>query len=84
MKDETLISVSPVVPVYNKKGKVTGWRVSAKYMLVTPMGRPSQLRFHSIKTKEYSFRGLFGWGYKLACRIHEKMLAKIQENKKSK
>ena len=75
MKNETLVYVSPVEPVYNKRGKTTGWKVSAKYMVVTPMGWPSQLCFYSTREKEYEFRNMFGWGYKLACKIHEKMSA---------
>ncbi len=82
MDTEKLISVSPVEPVCNKRGKNIGWKVSAQYVVVTPMGWPSQLHFHSTKTKEYSFRNMFGWGYKMACKVHEKMSAKLKENTK--
>lgn len=80
MKNEMLVSVSPVEPVCNKKGKITGWKVSAKYIVVTPMGRPSKLCFYSTRNKEYEFRDMFGLGYKLACKIRKKMSAKLKEN----
>lgn len=79
MQNEVLVYVSPVEPIYNKKSKITGWKVSAKYVVVTPPDRPSKLYFHSIREKEYEFRNMFGWGYKLACKIHEKMSAKVKK-----
>ena len=82
MKNETLVFVSPVEPVYNKKGKITVWRISAKYIVSTPMGRPSQLCFYSTKEKEYCFRNMFGWGYNCVCRLRAKLLAQLEQQKR--
>ena len=73
-----LVSVSSVEPVYNKKGtKVIGWKVSAKYIVMTSMEWPSTLCFYSTKVQEYSFCNLFGLGYTLAQKVRDRKLAKL-------
>ena len=75
---EKLVDVSSVEPLHNKKGKVTGWKFSATYLVIVSSDGPSELRFHSTRMQQYTFRNMFGWGYKLACNRREKMLTRVK------
>lgn len=81
---EILMSVSPVEPAYNKKGKQVGWKFSAKYMVASPEDRPSKLCFYSTRVQEYSFYNLFGLGYNLAQKSWTKKVSQLAEQIKDK
>lgn len=70
--EKKLISVSGVDPIYNKKGKIVGWKLSATYDLTQ-----SRL-WRTIGTKYFYRRDdIFGLGYDALWKKRINLIAQL-------
>lgn len=81
MSNEKLVYVSCVEPVYGKKGKVTGWKLTAKYEDTTQPIMPEKPFYYKTRTAEYTFKDLFGWGYNRLWKKRIGLLAQLDLQK---